>query len=559
MLLRRLALASALSLCFSAQVLAADIAASSKVTAATVYADRATVTREAVIDLPAGESTVVLSGLPAFMFTDALRAEGSAMASVKLGAVETKLLTSAELAAPREREIRAELQKLEDAQALALADHTALDKRKEFLESLSRDAASRTREALADLNLKPEQWTKAAAEIGAQIAEVLRGQQAKKVEMRELSKQIEALNQELSQLQTGQTNSYEVRVPLEASSATRLVLKVSYQVPNASWRPVYDLRLDTTGRTLKLTQFGEVSQRTGEDWDNVSLTLSTAQPAREVALPALSPLWVSPREIVTMRAQKARMETMSMTMEASGAAAPMAAMDSVAAAPVPQEAMFTAATINTNGYVAEYGIVGQSSVKADGAARKVMVGDVAAKVTLQAEVRPQFAEEAYLVASTQLAGDVTLLPGQANLFRDGTYIGTIPLELMRSGSQVDLTFGVDDQIEVKRTTLKDEKGESGVISKATSLTRAGSVNIANLHKDPMDVVVKYNLPVPRDEKITLKLDDAATTAGYAMDAVGVKGLMQWKLPLAAKEKKDIKFGWTMNWPTDMDIDYYAPY
>lgn len=559
MLLRRLALASALSLCFSAQVLAADIAASSKVTAATVYADRATVTREAVIDLPAGESTVVLSGLPVFMFTDALRAEGSAMASVKLGAVETKLLTSAELAAPREREIKAELQKLEDMQALALADHTALDKRKEFLESLSRDAALRTREALADLNLKPEQWTKAAAEIGAQIAEVLRGQHTKKIEIRELSKQIEALNQELSQLQTGQTNSYEVRVPLEAASATRLVLKVSYQVPNASWQPVYDLRLDTTGRTLKLTQFGEVSQRTGEDWDNVSLTLSTAQPAREVALPVLAPLWVSPREIVTMRAQKARMETMSMALEASGAAAPMAAMDSVAAAPVPQEAMFTAATINTNGYVAEYGIVGQSSVKADGTARKVMVGDVAAKVTLQAEVRPQFAEEAYLVASTQLAGDVTLLPGQANLFRDGTYIGTIPLELLRSGSQVDLTFGVDDQIEVKRTTLKDEKGESGVISKATSLTRAGSINIANLHKDPMDVVVKYNLPVPRDEKITLKLDDAATTAGYALDAGGVKGLMQWKLPLAAKEKKDVKFGWTMNWPTDMDIDYYAPY
>jgi uncharacterized protein (TIGR02231 family) len=559
MLLRRLALATALSLCLSAQVFAADIAASSKVTAATVYADRATVTREAVIDLPAGESTVVLSGLPAFMLTDALRAEGSAMASVKLGAVETKLVTSAELAAPREREIRAELQKLEDAQALALADHTALDKRKEFLESLSRDAASRTREALADLNLKPEQWTKAAAEIGTQIAEVLRGQQAKKVEMRELSKQIEALNEELAQLQTGQTNSYEVRVPLEAASATRLVLKITYQVPNASWQPVYDLRLDTTGRSLKLTQFGEVSQRTGEDWDNVSLTLSTAQPAREVALPALSPLWVSPREIVTMRAQKARMETMSMALEASGAAAPMAAMDSVAAAPVPQEARFTAATINTNGYVAEYGIVGQSSVKADGTARKVMVGDVAAKVTLQAEVRPQFAEEAYLVASTQLAGDVTLLPGQANLFRDGTYIGTIPLELMRPGSQVDLTFGVDDQIEVKRSTLKDEKGESGVISKAISLTRAGSVNIANLHKDPMDVVVKYNLPVPRDEKITLKLDDAATTAGYAMDVGNVKGLMQWKLPLAAKEKKDVKFGWSLSWPTDMEIDYYAPY
>jgi hypothetical protein len=65
--------------------------------------------------------------------------------------------------------------------------------------------------------------------------------------------------------------------------------------------------------------------------------------------------------------------------------------------------------------------------------------------------------------------------------------------------------------------------------------------------------------VPRDEKITLKLDAAATTAGYAMDVGNVKGLMQWKLPLAAKEKKDVKFGWSLSWPTDMEIDYYAPY
>lgn len=550
----------ALSVAAALPAWAADLQAESKIVAATVYADRATVTRQTVVDLPEGASVVVLKGLPASLMTDALRAEGKAAADVVLGAIETKLQTSAELAAPRERELEAKITTLEDQKALVQADLSGIEQKQKFLESLSAQASLRARENIAAIDLKPEQWSAAATTLADQTSSLLKAQAAKNIEMRELDKQIAALNEELQQLQTGQTNSIQVRVPLDAKAPTRLTLKVSYQVPSASWRPVYDVRLDTEKRDLKLTQYGEVIQQTGEDWQDVALVLSTAQPAQQVALPELSPLWVS---FYQNYADKARFKSLAMdsAMNAEAGAAPQMAMMAAPAAPEPERAAtFVAANLNASGYAAEYSIVGPSSVLSDGSARKVMIGDRAAKVALSDVVMPQYDDKAYLVASTQIEGEAPLLPGTANLFRDGTFIGSVPLGLVRTGGKIDLSFGQDDQVEISRKLAKDETGESGVlVGKSKTITRELMLSVANLHKQPIDVVVKYRLPVPQDEQIKLTLNDKFTSPQYAMDVDDVKGLMVWKMPIAAKEKKPLQIGWTLSWPTDTNINFNSPY
>ena len=88
---------------------AADVQTDSRITAVTVYADRAAVTRTASVELPTGASTVVLTGLPESLLPDSLRAEGETQGDVVLGAIENKIVSSAELAAPRERELNDKL------------------------------------------------------------------------------------------------------------------------------------------------------------------------------------------------------------------------------------------------------------------------------------------------------------------------------------------------------------------------------------------------------------------------------------------------------------------
>jgi len=104
---------------FPALANAMEIPAESTITAATVYNDRAKVTRQAVITIPAGAHTIIFKGLPSILLPDSLRAEGKAQAEVKFGALAHKMIMSAQLAAPREKELNGQLEVLNDSRKLA--------------------------------------------------------------------------------------------------------------------------------------------------------------------------------------------------------------------------------------------------------------------------------------------------------------------------------------------------------------------------------------------------------------------------------------------------------
>src|SRR5207237_9456922 len=93
--------------------------------------------------------------------------------------------------------------------------------------------------------------------------------------------------------QTGQTASMVARINLEAKAPGAVHLRLSYQLPDATWRPIYDARLDSEAGKVGLTEIGEVQQRTGEDWSGVKLTLSTARPSVGAQLPDPSSWFVS--------------------------------------------------------------------------------------------------------------------------------------------------------------------------------------------------------------------------------------------------------------------------
>ncbi len=554
-------LVAAALLLLPAQSFAEELKATSSITAVTVYADRASVTRTAVVELPAGANTITFDGLPVSLLADSLRSEGQSTGDVVLGAIESRVVSSAELAAPRERELNAKLQGLQDQRTMLNADQQALQQKQQFLSTLGQQANMRAREDLATVDLKPDQWASAANTLGTATGETLRAQAALTVQVRELDNQIAAVQTELMQLQTGARSSYQVGVPVETRAATRLTIKVTYQVPNAAWAPIYDARLDTGSGRVKLTQFGEVRQQTGEDWTGVKLTLSTAQPARGVALPVLSPMWVNIYN--NQQAYRARREAaFDSAMSNVGGAADdknmemmvtSQAMPAAAPAPVMKEATFVAATLNAGGYVTEYEIAGPSTVLAEGTARKVMIGNLDITSDLVVKVKPQVDQQAYLVAVTKLAGETPLLPGRASLFRDGAFIGSANLPMLRPGEETDLGVGVDDQVVVKHNLVKDEAGQSGVISRDNTRLRQTITTVQNLHRTPVKVVLLQTVPAPQNEQIKLNLDRAYTTAGFDENLNNITGQLRWSATIAPQQKNETRLGWTLSWPKDSQI------
>lgn len=546
-----------------AQEQAKDIETASKITAATVYSDRAKVTRLAVVDIPAGAHTVVFTGLPPSLMPDSLRAEGKARAEVKFGAVSHKQVMSSQLTSEHERELNDKSENIQDQITALNAERAAIEAQKNFIGQIGQQAQLRSSEEIAEINLKPEQWAAAAATIRTNMAEASKALLDLDIRSRTLSREQQKIVNELSTLRTGGRSTFSVSIPVETATATSLTVELSYQVPNATWQPLYDARLSTEGKgDLKLTQFGAVSQRTGEDWTGITLSLSTAQPQRGASLPDLQPMWIDTYEnfaknssYLNGASSKAMMQNIVTLHDSPMEADSMRGGAPGAPPPPPQEvaASFATAQTQTTGFTAEYRIPGPATVPADGSETKLMIGDYAVESKLEIHIKPQLSGDAFLVAKSKLKSETPILVGPVNLFRDGAFVGQSLMHLLRPDEETDFYFGIDDQVSVKRKVLKDERKEAGVISRDTVLERNYATEVQNLHKDPVYIVVKETVPAPRNEKIVVDIGKETTTAGYRDNSDNIKGMLYWEFPLAPKEKKVLKLGWTLSWPKDFNL------
>lgn len=258
---------------------AKDIPVESTIRAATVYSDRATLTRSVKIDIPAGAHNLVFTGLPVSLFADSLRTEGRAKANVTFGALTHKRESHEDYVVPKEKELHAQLVVLQDQNKLSNVEKKALRAGQTFLENIGKQAALRTNEDIAKIELNSGSWSAAADSLSAKMLENMKGLLALDIKIRDTNAKIRRIQNELRGLRTGQKQTYSVTVPFESDNATTLNIDLSYQLPGVSWQPIYDARLDVKSGELELVQYGSVWQRTGEDWTDIELTLSTASAA----------------------------------------------------------------------------------------------------------------------------------------------------------------------------------------------------------------------------------------------------------------------------------------
>lgn len=73
----------------------------------------------------------------------------------------------------------------------------------------------------------------------------------------------------------------------DGGSVSAANVSIEYRVPGACWRPTYVVRMARDGRSALLSLRALVVQNTGEVWDRVKLSLSTADLLRTTELPEL--------------------------------------------------------------------------------------------------------------------------------------------------------------------------------------------------------------------------------------------------------------------------------
>lgn len=546
--MRKFAFASSfLTLLAAVPALAADLPANSKLDAVTVFPDGAKITRTAEIELPAGETSVVLHNMPLSLDPNSLRVSGKADTAMQLGAVESRVV----LAAKDQGASAAKLEKLKLERATLVAAIEALEVKKTMI---TRFAQSGPERQTGDIGL--DKWSAVWNEVGSNMATVTEELRRSKARIQELDLEIQTVDP--SRAAPNATQTRDITIALRADAATKATLSISYSISGASWTPLYDARLDTANLSLDVARRAIVRQRTGEDWNNVDLTLSTIRTNRTTAAPEL----VSERlnffepVIAYDSARAAAAGTLQMKRKSDGTGQNLVMEDAPAAAPAPaapaKMAEEVAAQTSLGTYAASYHLAGRLTVPSDASQKNLLISTKTLAPKMKLLTTPALDATAFISLETPNELDGALLAGDVTLLRDDTYIGKGHIAFTETGDSFTLGFGADDKVKVTRAPVKKKENEPVWYNQTKQETREFKTSVKNLHDFAVSVQVLDRIPVSENTSITV--DQLPLTTPPTEKQVGDKrGVMSWTLDLAPNEAKDIRLGYKIKYPADREI------
>lgn len=267
--------------------------AASKVTAVTVYQTTALVTREVAIPEAAGLHEVVVSPLPPSTVQSSLYAEGGDGVRV----LSTRYRTRA-IAEDTREEVRKLEAKIKEAQRklhAAQADLTVMVMNAAFLTKLENFTAATLVTLTEKGHLDSEKTIALATHIRETRVKTGKEEVALKQQIEGIQEEV-AFTQRLLQEKAGGVSRTErdAVIVIDKAKVGAATVRLNYLVSSASWRPQYKLRAGTKDNDkVQLEYLGALTQQTGEDWNGVALTLSTAQPLLNASPPDLLALEVS--------------------------------------------------------------------------------------------------------------------------------------------------------------------------------------------------------------------------------------------------------------------------
>lgn len=518
-------------------VYADTLNADSHIEKVTVYPDRALVYRVASQAIPAGEHELVFANLPADIDENSLQFNANAAgAGVQILHVSSTPDVRQTNASSGINDVAGQIDALEQ-QIARLEDQIKVDDNQiSFIRNYQNGHSVQMRDVPP---LSQDAFIGLMSFTGEQLIKAMQTRRGHLLDKEQLVARLKVLAQRKAQLaQSADNETRKVVVTLRAAEPAIIDSALSYVVAGAAWSPVYDARYDSTTGKLSLNYFGQISQDTSEDWSNVAITLSTAQPVTGVSLPQLEP-WRVDVAAPPAPAPVPRMSARQSTL-AAGAAPAMEMADAASYVPANTQ---TSATNTT------FEVPGKQTIKTGGQQQRVPLTTLTETAELSYELVPSEAPAVFATVKMNNGKDFPLLAGNVNAFFDNEFIAASDMKTVFPKEQLELAMGVDQAISVKREPLQRFTESTGLTGSGTRLTYEYKTIIRNNRKQPVQLVLHDRFPVSGDEKIDIKRLEP-TGGGIALKG---DGRFEQKLTLEAAEERTVVLKFSVQYPKSLDV------
>lgn len=269
------------------------ITVDSKVVEATVFKDRAMVIRSADANLKKGENRIIFSNLPTDIKDETVRISAEGNGEIKILDVKVERKFTPEIRKEEMNELQKKIDALSGQMNAASDQFEIYSSKKSFLESLKAESVKYANQKILLSSNSTKEWADILKFLETNLSEIYTGMRTQAGKRHELGEKIKALKLTMNKYEGSEPRNYkEIIVKLDASQNTGAKVKVSYIVNSASWYPVYDARVDSKTKMIEFTLYGMIQQTTGEDWNDIRLTCSTADPLSVKNLPELDPWYL---------------------------------------------------------------------------------------------------------------------------------------------------------------------------------------------------------------------------------------------------------------------------
>jgi TonB-dependent SusC/RagA subfamily outer membrane receptor len=382
---------------------------------------------------------------------------------------------------------------------------------------------------------------------------------------------------------------------------------ISYVTPSAYWNPTYDLRVENINKPVALSYKAKLVQTTGIDWQQVKLALSTSVPSQHSNAPEIKSWFLtysnpvttydqvlsgrtpglaaapsaSMQEVVVVgygtkkaeddrdeekerepvyvvngtvmskadfnRIDKRAIKSTEVLKDAQ-ASAIYGSRAAGGAVIVTLKDMGDYISVKDNELNVVFDIDLPYDVPSNGKEQNVNLKDYKIPATYKYYSAPRLDKDAYLLGQVIDWESLNLLPGEANIIFEGTYIGKTSIDAGSTKDTLNLTLGRDKRVVINREKMADFSSVKFLGSNKKQ-TFTYEITVRNNKKEPiqMELQDQYPLSTTKDIEVELLQHEGATVNDET-------GILTWKVQLAPGEIKKLRLSYSVKYPKDKSIN-----
>jgi uncharacterized protein (TIGR02231 family) len=330
------------------------------------------------------------------------------------------------------------------------------------------------------------------------------------------------------------TLGYDVVLEVESSAEQNIELSISYLVDKAGWVPNYDIRALTDKKAVEISYKGKIYQNTGQEWNEIKLSVSSYKPNYNTQRPILNPLYAT--EIVYHQQHYGFTQTLS-----SGniySASPMSVKENLYKVNelddhLAEPATWSAVTDSPLSVI--YELQKSHTIPSRINPQLVFLDSKEVGAEYMYHAVPSISSEVHLLAKVKAWNELNLMGGEAFLFLGDNFIGRTVINSKYTQDELPIALGTDERIIVRRTRMADKSNGN---TKEQEQTENHAYEITYKNNMSFDVVLEILDQIPLSLTQRIKILDPQYEDAELSESTGA---LLWTRELAAGKSGKLVF------------------